>query len=151
MGEPSWPLNGHLSTVQVRMGYFSAVHVYLTTFVGLAAVLAQPGHANTLSFSVGDFGTNWSSMQVGQNGTISASRIAAEGNPGAYCTVTNNVDTTDISAVSLRSDFTFNPSASGAIQDISFSYDAVTEISGQGQGTAPALWQNGKLYEAQPE
>jgi hypothetical protein len=104
-----------------------------------------------LSYSDGDFGTNWSATQLGQTGSVAASRIANGGNPGAYWSVTNNVDTTDISAVSLRSDFTFNPSVSGAIQDLSFSYDAITNISGQGQGTAPALMQNGKLYEVQPE
>jgi hypothetical protein len=130
----------------------------VTSLAGSVAIVTtlivanvRPASANTTSFGDGDFSTNWSAVQFGTTGSISAARVSAGGNPGAYWSVTNNVDTTNISAVSMRSDFTFTPSISGAIQDISVSYDAITQISGQGQGTAPALLQNGKLYESQPE
>src|SRR5262249_43783206 len=129
----------------------SALSALLAILVGSGLGDAQPTSANTLSYSDGDFGTNWSAVKFGSTGSVSVARISTGGNPGAYWTVTNNVDTTDISAVSLRSDFTFTPSVSGAIQDVSFSYDAITQISSQGQGTAPALLQNGKLYEDRPE
>ncbi len=126
----------------------------LTGAIALGGLVAIPGntvHAAIVTYSDGDFSTNWSVAQVGATGGVSATRVAFGGNPGIYWQVTNDVATTDLEAISLRSDFTFNPFFSGVILDLSVSYDAITRINNQGQGTAPALLQNGVLYGVLPQ
>jgi hypothetical protein len=81
-------------------------------------------------------------------------QVAPGGNPGAYRSVENIIlaaptDST-FSAIwgfHQRIGASFDPQAKGAITSIDYMEDAILlEGGGQGQGTGPALMQDGKVY-----
>ncbi|MBI4479302.1 MAG: SBBP repeat-containing protein [Acidobacteria bacterium] len=114
--------------------------------------------AQTVLFSDGNFrGSDWD-LTVFLNqptaGTSTASEETSGGNPGSFRRVNNTVNGQGQSVFvwgfhrHLAS--TFDPRTRGAIDFIDYSEDArfLGVGSGDGQGTGPALRQNGKVYVA---
>jgi len=92
----------------------------------------------------------------GNGGTTTANQLPEGGNPGTFRGVENMIleapnDSTfsGVWGFHLRTDASFDPQAYGAITSIDYMEDAsLLEGSGQGQGTGPALMQDGMVYIA---
>ncbi len=91
--------------------------------------------------------TNWTTVVIGATGSGTGQQMPNGGNPGYWWDVTNYVATTDMATDSFSIASTYYPATSGAIQSLSFQYDFITQlISGYGEGTCPAIFQNGIDY-----
>jgi hypothetical protein len=103
----------------------------IVLFLGLGGVC--PVGAVTLVD--GDF-SNWSFIDISQSGHSAAfTRLTGGGNPDACVEGTTNsgTDGNDAAAIELKNDLVWNPSANGAISNLSMSID-VESITGTGEG-----------------
>jgi hypothetical protein len=118
-------------------------------------VLMTTVHLST-HFADGNFlPGNWSitMSNVGGGGTQSAARVTKGGHPGAYRIIYNTVFASGTGSVDYGFNAyrlgNYNPAVKGAINSIAYSEDSkLIQGGGQGQGTGPALIQNGVVYFA---
>jgi len=103
------------------------------------------------SFSDGTF-SDWSIGQVQNHstGVASATEYLSGGDPGAFLQINNHTgNSTQFYAVALDPNATWNPSVQGAISSLSGSFDQISFINGNGQGTGFALQQGSVDYVLQ--
>lgn len=97
---------------------------------------------------------NWTSAYtyVGNGGTATATRVKKGGSPGAYRRVDDTVfDASLFYVFYANKKANYNPATQGAITSINYSEsNKLIAGFGQGQGTGPALIQNGIIYLATP-
>lgn len=120
-----------------------------------AALLSWQTLAAAITVSDSTFAnTDWTltSFSSGNGGTATAAQVLSGGNPGAYRSVTDTLNSggtpSVVLAASIYSPFTYNPAVSGAIASVDFSEDAacISGCFGSGQSTGPALLQGGVIY-----
>lgn len=94
-------------------------------------MMASAATAATVTFTDGTFAdADWSASKIvdttaGTTATFVAGQVVTDGNPGAYRQVQHNYDAGIIVVGHLKSDAIYDPSFSGAIQSIDFSYDLI--------------------------
>jgi len=95
---------------------------------------------------------NWTSAytSVGNGGEATATRVKKGGAPGAYRRVDDTVfDASFFYVFYANNKANYNPATQGAITSINYSEsNKLISGFGQGQGTGPALIQNGTIYLA---
>ena len=114
-------------------------------------ISALPG-----GFYDGDFlDTEWQllpEIDPLDNSSVTATRVANGGNPGAYRRIDNLLGNAPsgmesaIYSVHLLQGAIYNPSASGPIESIDYCEEAIAIVSTHRQATGPAIRQDGKLY-----
>ena len=136
---------------RLRGQYFGSVVGHRnphTSFTIVRSVQPAPGTPITRSLADSTFkSSNWKTLHYGDSGTGAGAYSATGGNPGAGWHVSNNVGINYMSTDSFYRASAYSAAVSGDVVSLNFSYDFVTSLySGQGQGTAPAILQNGIVY-----
>lgn len=121
--------------------------------VACAALLAgiTPAHAAVITLSSPDL-AGFSPTLVATGGTVTPTAASSGGNPGAYLTVTQQVNAgtppspTQVSAT-WNSGQTYSPASQGAITNLDFLLDVRMFFGfGEGQAASLALFQGGSVY-----
>jgi hypothetical protein len=125
----------------------------MASCVGIICACSLALHAGPVTFSDGTFAdADWQLVleTYSGGGTVVASQQSAGGNPGQYRYITNTVYGPGGSSVlgfHEKTTAVYSPQTQGAIDSISYSEDSIMFSGfGEGQGTGPALMQNGKLF-----
>jgi hypothetical protein len=122
----------------------------LCRFVEAIAALGCVSVASA-AFIVSDGTFNDSDWQLTYDGPGAGSvayQVNSGGSPGEYRRIVNAVPPpgTQITTFHRRLGLPYDPQAQGAIASLDYSEDALNEGWGQGQGAAPAIFQNGAVY-----
>ncbi len=123
-----------------------------------AFFVASAASAATITFFDGDFaGADWSATKIvdttaGATASFVAVQGSTGGNPGAYRQVTHAFDAGNIYVGHLASGATYDPSASGAIVSLDYSYDLIhiNPPAGQAVAYAIVIEQGGSWYSSTP-
>lgn len=134
-------------------------HAMVQSIVAAAALLVvTAAPAATVTFSDGTFaGGDWDATKIidttaGATATFNATQVAAGGNPGDFRQVTHIYDAGNIFVGHLALGATYDPSASGAIVSLDYSYDLIhiNPPPNQAVGYGIALYQTGSWYSSAP-
>jgi len=119
-----------------------------TKFLIIRTMLPAAGTLITDSLADSAFNArNWKTLHYGPSGSGSGAFTATGGDPGAGWHVTNNVGINYMSTDSFYKAAAYSPAFGGEVLSLNFQYDFVTSLTNaQGQGTAPAILQNGIVY-----
>ena len=98
------------------------------------------------TFNNADWTTSYT--YVGNGGTATASQVKKGGSPGAFRQITDTVaDASFFYVFNANRKAIYDPAKLGAITSINYSEsNKLISGFGQGQGTGPAILQNGKIY-----
>jgi len=98
------------------------------------------------TFNNADWTTSYT--YVGNGGTATAAQVKKGGSPGSFRQITDTVaDASFFYVFNANRKAVYNPAQLGAITSINYSEsNKLISGFGQGQGTGPAILQNGKIY-----
>ena len=121
---------------------------------------SPPGATRTAVYTDSEFSDNdWDEVveSFGAGGSGGAGQLHFNGQAAAgYRQVTINVNSAgsgsqaQVAVFSIKRGIAYFPTTDGAILSITYSEDSINQSSGNGQYSAPAIRQNGKLYTLVP-
>jgi hypothetical protein len=152
-GHHNTRISGKVSSDTNRLNgqYFGSMVAHRnphTKFLIIRTVLPPAGTLITGSLADSTFkSSNWKTLHYGDSGSGTGAFTATGGDPGAGWHVTNNVGINYMSTDSFYKAAAYSPAFGGEVLSLTFQYDFVTSLTNaQGQGTAPAILQNGIVY-----
>lgn len=132
--------------------------IVATVVATVVLLVASAAPAATVTFFDGTFaGGDWDATKIvdttsGATATFGVTQVAAGGNPGDFRRVTHIYDEGSIFVGHLALGATYDPSATGAIVSLGYSYDLIHIDPPPSQAVAYgiAIYQSGSWYSTAP-